>query len=127
MKRLDPRILIGGGLVLMGALMFAERLGLFRGALDIFWGLAFIVVAVYFLYRFARNRETDWWAVIPGLTLAGLAAETLVPRLLGHRRRLLLPGCTGALFLCRLSRQPSALVGYHPRWSPDHSCLHRFS
>ena len=83
MKRVDFRILIGAGLILMGALMFSERLGFFRGALDFFWGLVFIVAGAYFLYRFATNPTVDWWAAIPGCALAGLAAESLIPRMFG--------------------------------------------
>jgi hypothetical protein len=98
MKRFDSRILIGGGLVLLGALMFAERLGIFRGAIEIFWGIAFILGASYFLYRFARNTVADWWAVIPGLALAGLAAESLLPRLLGGSGGFFFLGSLGLAF-----------------------------
>ena len=55
MNRLDARIVIGAGLILMGVLMFAERLGIFRGALEIFWGLVFLAGAAFFVFRFARN------------------------------------------------------------------------
>ena len=125
MKRFDPRMLIGGGLVLMGALMFAERLGIFRGALDIFGGLAFIVGAVYFLYRFARDQVQDWWAVIPGLTLAGLAAESLVPRLLGDWGGFFFLGALGLSFFVVYLTNRAALVGHHPGRRPHHSGLHR--
>lgn len=83
MNRVDARILIGGGLVLMGLLMLGERLGIFHGALEFFWGLVFLAAAGYFLFRFARNPALDWWAAIPGLALTGLAAENLLPRAFG--------------------------------------------
>ena len=83
MKQLDYRILIGAGLVVLGALMLLERVGLFRGALDVFWGGLLLIGGAYFLYRFVTNPQTEWWAAIPGTALAGLAAESLWPRALG--------------------------------------------
>jgi hypothetical protein len=91
MKSLDTRIWIGGGLVVLGSLMLAERIGVFRGLTDIFLGLVFVVGAIFFLVRLARNPQADWWAAIPGMALAGLAAELLVPRVVG--------GWGGAFFL----------------------------
>ena len=84
MKRLDYRILIGAGLIVLGALMLLERLGLFHRALDVFWGGVLLIGGAYFLYRFASNPREEWWAAIPGTALAGLAAESLWPRALGN-------------------------------------------
>ena len=84
MRRLDYRILIGAGLIVLGGLMLLERLGLFRGALDVFWGGVLLLGGAYFLYRFASNPQGEWWAAIPGTALAGLAAESLWPRALGN-------------------------------------------
>ena len=98
MKNYDSRILIGAGLVILGALMFVERLGFFRGAIDIFWGLVFLAGAAYFLYRFVRDTVADWWAVIPGLTLTGLAAESLVPRFVGDWGGVFFLGALGLSF-----------------------------
>lgn len=83
MRQLDYRILIGAGLVALGGMMLLERVGLFRGALDVFWGGLLLIAGAYFLYRFAANPRVDWWAAIPGTALAGLAAESLWPRALG--------------------------------------------
>jgi len=83
-RRLDYRILIGAGLIVLGGLMLLERLGLFRGALDVFWGGVLLLGGAYFLYRFASNPQGEWWAAIPGTALAGLAAESLWPRALGN-------------------------------------------
>lgn len=80
MKSVDTRIWIGVGLIGLGALMFVERLGWFGGVIDLFWGLLFLAGALYFLYRLVRSPEVDWWAAIPGLALAGLAAETWATR-----------------------------------------------
>jgi hypothetical protein len=83
MKKMDSRVLIGAALILLGALMLLERLGLFRAAIDIFWGLVFLAGAAYFLYRFVGDPHSHWWAAIPGFALAGLSAESLLPRVLG--------------------------------------------
>jgi hypothetical protein len=98
MKRVDYRILIGAGLILLGALMLLERLGLFTGALDVFWGGVLLVAGAYFLYRFASDPKGQWWAAIPGTALAGLAAESLWPRILGDWGGLFFLGSLGLGF-----------------------------
>ncbi len=84
MKRFDWRIGIGAALVLLGGLLLLERAGVLPGGVEVFWGAAFLVVAAYFLYRFATDSRTDWWAAIPGFALLGLAAESLPPAVLGN-------------------------------------------
>lgn len=78
MKRSDWRIWVGGGLILLGALMLLERFGLFHGATDVFWGLIFLVGGGFFLYRFATNLRNEWWAAIPGFALLGIAVDNLL-------------------------------------------------
>jgi hypothetical protein len=99
MKQLDYRILIGAGLVVLGGLMLLERLGLFRGALDVFWGGLLLIGGAYFLYRFVTNPQAEWWAAIPGTALAGLAAESLWPRALGNWGGLFFLGGLGLGFI----------------------------
>ena len=84
MKKIDFRVLVGAGLVLLGGLMLLERFGLFRGAAEIFWGLVFLAGGAYFLYRFANNVRGEWWAVIPGSALVGIGVDNLMPRILGN-------------------------------------------
>lgn len=84
MQRIDYRIWIGAGLILLGGLMLLERFGLFPNAIGFFWGALFLAAAAYFLYRFAKNSIVDWWAAIPGFALAGLAMEGLLPGLVGN-------------------------------------------
>jgi len=79
MNRINFRILIGGALILLGVLMLLERLGIFRGATDIFWSVIFLAGGVYFLYRFALDMHGEWWAVIPGLALIGVGAAVVLP------------------------------------------------
>ena len=83
MKRMGIRVWVGIGLVLLGLLMLAERLGIFEGLMNLFWGLLFLAGGAYFLYRFANNMRGEWWAAIPGFALAGIAADSLLPRIFG--------------------------------------------
>jgi hypothetical protein len=82
MKRIDFRILAGAALILLGALMLLERIGLFHGASDFFWGIVFLAGGAYFLYRFANNIRSEWWAAIPGFALVGLGADSLLSGIL---------------------------------------------
>ena len=111
MKRLDYRILIGAGLVVLGGMMLLERFGLFRGALDVFWGGILLIAGAYFLYRFASNPQGEWWAAIPGAALAGLAAESLWPRALGDWGGLFFLGGLGLGFVAVY------LSGRHRWWA----------
>ena len=73
MKRFDPRIVIGTLLILAGALGFLQAFGFLRNASDIFWGLVFLAAGGIFLFMFAGGFASgQWWAVIPGLVLAGI-------------------------------------------------------
>jgi hypothetical protein len=78
MKLASTRLWIGAGLVLLGLLMLLERIGLFRGLTNIFWGAVFLAGGAYFLYRFASNMRGEWWAAIPGFALAGIGADSLL-------------------------------------------------
>ncbi len=82
MKRFDYRILIGAALVLGGILMLLDQTGLLKGATNFFWAGILAIGAAIFLFWFFSDR-TRWWAAIPGFTLAGLAASTLLLDRLG--------------------------------------------
>lgn len=76
LKRLDPR-LIGGTLLVVGGILFLlQNLGYFPGG-SLFWGAAFGVGAAAFLWTFITDR-TQWWALIPGCALLGLAVVILL-------------------------------------------------
>jgi hypothetical protein len=77
MKRFDFRILIGAALVLGGILMLLDRIGILKGATDLFWAGVLAVGAAIFLVWFFSD-STKWWAAIPGFTLAGMAASSLL-------------------------------------------------
>ncbi|MGD8404005.1 MAG: hypothetical protein PVJ21_10110 [Anaerolineales bacterium] len=80
MKRFDPRIVIGTLLIMAGGLGFLQAFGFLQSASDIFWGLIFLAAGGIFLYLFAGGFASgQWWAVIPGLTLAGIGVLILLP------------------------------------------------
>jgi hypothetical protein len=77
MKRFDYRILIGAALILGGLLMLLDQTGVLRGAADLFWAGVLAIGAAIFLFWFFSDRSR-WWAAIPGFTLAGMAASSLL-------------------------------------------------
>lgn len=79
MKRFDFRTLLGGGLILLGGLMLLERVGVIRGATDLFWGAVFIVAAIFFLFTLFQNPRGNWWAIIPAMALLGMGGEAILP------------------------------------------------
>jgi hypothetical protein len=82
MKRFDYRIVVGAALILGGILMLLDRTGILKGATDLFWAGLLAVGAFIFLYWFFSDRNR-WWAAIPGFTLAGMAASTLLLNRIG--------------------------------------------
>jgi len=77
MRRYDPRLWLGGLLILGGLLGLLDRFNIISSVGDVFWGLIFGAVAVYFLQRFFIQREG--WAIFPGFILLGLAVSRLLP------------------------------------------------
>jgi hypothetical protein len=82
LKRFDYRILVGAALILGGILMLLDRIGVLKGATDFFWAGLLAFGAAIFLFWFFNDRSR-WWAAIPGFTLAGMAASTLLLDRLG--------------------------------------------
>jgi hypothetical protein len=70
MKRIEPRIFWGILLIAGGLLFLLANLGLL--IIDNIWPVVFAVPSAVFIYIFLTHRE-NWWAIIPGLTLLGLA------------------------------------------------------
>ena len=77
MKRFDYRVLVGAVLILGGALMLLDRIGILKGATGYFWAGVLALGAAIFLYNFFVDRN-KWWAAIPGFALAGMAASSLL-------------------------------------------------
>jgi hypothetical protein len=77
-QRYDPRLILGGLLVLGGLLSLLDAMGFITNAGGIFWGLLFAAGGLFFLYILINNRE-NWWAAFPAVTLLGLAASSFLP------------------------------------------------
>lgn len=99
MKRIDPRIVIGVLLILAGGLGFLEAFGILRNASDVFWGIIFLLGGGAFLMLFAGGFTSgQWWAVIPGLVLAGIGVLILLPDSLDNLGGAVFLGAIGLSF-----------------------------
>lgn len=78
MKRYDPRLWIGILMVFGGLLILLENLNIISDVGDIFWGVIWGLVGVFFLWLLIRDRNS-WWAAFPAFTLLGLSASSLLP------------------------------------------------
>jgi hypothetical protein len=73
MKRRGRAPLVWGGLlVIFGLLLLAENLGWLGSLATPFWSLLLGAIALFFLVTYISDRK-QWWALIPGLTLMGVA------------------------------------------------------
>ncbi|MEP0807360.1 MAG: hypothetical protein HRF47_17915 [Chloroflexota bacterium] len=79
MRKYDPRLIIGGLLVLGGLLSLLEVMGVIVNAGGIFWGLIWGAAAFYFLYLLVVDGYRNWWAAFPGFTLLGMAVSSFLP------------------------------------------------
>jgi hypothetical protein len=96
MKRNNVRLWIGGALVLMGLLVLLEQMGILPNV-SWFWASVFIFSGAAFLVVFFRNRH-NWWALIPGLTLAGMGLTMLLPAPLSYLGGSVVLGAVGISF-----------------------------
>ncbi|HUG33900.1 MAG TPA: hypothetical protein VMJ90_03955 [Anaerolineales bacterium] len=78
MKRFDPRLWLGILLVFGGVLSLLGSLNIISDVGDIFWGILWGAVGLFFLYMLYRDRA-NWWAAFPGFTLLGLALSNFLP------------------------------------------------
>ena len=97
MKKYDPRLWLGGLLIFGGLLALLENMGVLSDVGDIFWGLIWGAVGVYFLYRLFVYRE--WWAAFPGFVLVGMALSNFLPEPLEGFEGLVFFGGLSAAFL----------------------------
>src|SRR5688572_29349835 len=95
LKKFDPRIIIGVVLLMGGALLLLETLGMLQGASDWFWGVLFIMAGVGFL---ALLLGGNWWAVFPAMTLLALGATALLPESLDQYEGMIFLGGIGLSF-----------------------------
>jgi hypothetical protein len=98
-KKLDFRILLGGGLMLLGGLLFLEQFGLLQGASGLFWGAVLVVVGAAFLRIFFQNMRSNWWAIIPAFALFGMAADSILPESFSGWGGVFFLGAIGLAFL----------------------------
>lgn len=103
MKRLDARVLSGLVLILGGLLFLLQTMNIIPSNLGGGWAILFGLAGVAFGYVFLVERQQNWWAIIPGLTLLGLAAligiGSLVPGTAGELLAGLFMGSVGLSFL----------------------------
>jgi hypothetical protein len=71
MKRMDARLIIGLLLIAGGIFYLLDNLGLVTWG-GLVWAAAALIGGVAFLTIVARDRAM-WWALIPGISLLGLA------------------------------------------------------
>ena len=79
MRKYDPRLIIGGLLVLGGLLSLLDAMNVIGNAGGIFWGLIWGAVGVYFLYLLMADRARNWWAAFPGFIFVGMALSSILP------------------------------------------------
>ena len=77
MKKMDVRILIGALMIGAGVLFLLQTFNIVPNAWNILWIGAFAVGALVFFYVYFSDRA-QWWALIPAMTLFGLAGTVLV-------------------------------------------------
>jgi len=97
MRRIDVRILIGALLIGAGILFLLQTFNVIPDAWSILWVGAFLVGAVIFFYVYFSDRA-QWWALIPAMTLLGLAGTVAVGSFFPS-----LGNLAGALFLAGIS------------------------
>lgn len=98
MNRWNARIWVGAGLLLLGLLMFVERLGILRGITGLFFGALFLLGGAYFVYRFVNDVRGEWWAIIPGLALVGIGVGSLLSGVLSNWSGFFFLGALGLSF-----------------------------
>lgn len=81
---------VGALLIVLGLLFLLQNFGVFGGLENVIWLVLFGAGGLAFLWVFLSN-QAQWWAIIPGFTLLGIAL------LIGFGERLGTWG--GALFL----------------------------
>lgn len=78
MRKFDPRLWLGVLLVVGGVLSLLGALDIISDVGDLFWGMVWGAVGLFFLYILIRDRAS-WWAAFPAFTLLGLAASSFLP------------------------------------------------
>jgi hypothetical protein len=98
MQKFDFRLILGGLLMLGGALALLDTMGIIGNAGNIFWGLIWGAVGVFFLYLLVNDRQSNWWAAFPGFTLIGMALTSFLPESIGFLDSLVFLGSISLAF-----------------------------
>lgn len=100
MKKLNSRTIWGAILIIAGLLFLLESLGILM--IGSVWPVIFAIAGLLFLLTFLRDPQ-QWWPVIPGFTLLGLAVgiglNAIVPKYAGTLTASVLMGSIGLSFL----------------------------
>lgn len=100
-KWLSSPILWGLLFIFGGILFLLENLGVFQGS-SLFWAIVLALGGVFFLTMFGGLRS-NWWAIIPGITLLGvallIALDALFPAFEGELGGVIVLGAIGISFL----------------------------
>lgn len=82
MGRQGARILFSVFLIALGVIVLLSNLNIVPFSInnnDVFWLIVFAVAGAAFLAVYASNTRENWWAIIPSLTLLGLAGLVGLP------------------------------------------------
>lgn len=92
------RVVLGVVMVLAGIVFLLQSLNLIEFG-GLVWSLLFAAGGIIFLYYFVLDRNTTWWAAIPGMTLLSLGALIFV----GENFPRIADNIGGAVFMGGLS------------------------
>ena len=95
MKKVDWRIIVGIVLLVIGVITLLQSLGIMdlQGSTwAVVMGAIFAAAGAVFIYVFLVDRK-QWWALIPGCSLIGLAGVIILPMIPGF------PGGLAPVFL----------------------------
>jgi len=115
MKRFDYQILVGAALILGGILLLLDQTGILKGAIALLWAGVLAIGAAICLFWFFSDRS-KWWAAIPGFSLAGMAASSLLLNRTGWGGLALLGGIGRCISAGEGAGGPSSRAGYWSRW-----------
>jgi hypothetical protein len=108
MKRDQSRIIWGGLLILAGIFFALQEFNVLGNAIDYIWMIILAAGSGVFLWVYFTKQE-QWWAIIPGLTLLGLAftafSSTLNILPDGNFTGAVFLGCVGLAFWLVYLRQ----------------------
>jgi len=102
MKRFDARNIGAILLIVAGALLLFQNVGILESVVALVWALLIAAGGLVFLYLFLTGRERYWWAIIPGFALLGAAAliilDQFFPRVGSDLGSMILLGGLGLAF-----------------------------